>query len=55
MRGCVNQDGKYVAPEAQAFQAAAANADWAHAEGYYLILTNQAGRAAGRSPAPASS
>ena len=28
---------------ATAFQAAAANADWAKAEGYYLILTNQAG------------
>jgi phosphate transport system substrate-binding protein len=39
----VNRDGKPVAPEAKAFQAAAANADWAHAEGYYLILTNQAG------------
>jgi phosphate transport system substrate-binding protein len=38
-----NADGKVVAPEAAAFQAAAANADWAKAEGYYLILTNQAG------------
>ena len=38
------------------FQAAAANADWAHAAGYYLILTDQAGRRrAGRSPARASS
>ena len=27
----------------KAFQAAAANADWAHADGYYLILTNQSG------------
>ena len=26
-----------------AFQAAAANADWAKAEGYYVILTDQAG------------
>jgi phosphate transport system substrate-binding protein len=39
----LNHDGKYVAPEAKAFQAAAANADWAKAEGYYLILTDQAG------------
>jgi phosphate transport system substrate-binding protein len=41
----INKDGKPVAPEAKAFQAAAANADWAHAEGYYLILTNQSGAA----------
>ena len=39
----LNHDGKYVAPEAKAFQAAAANADWAKAEGYYLILTDQSG------------
>ena len=39
----LNHDGKYVAPEAKAFQAAAANADWARAEGYYLILTDQPG------------
>jgi phosphate transport system substrate-binding protein len=41
----INRDGKPVAPEAKAFQAAAASADWAKAEGYYLILTNQAGAA----------
>jgi len=40
-----NHDGKYVAPEAKAFQAAAASADWAKAEGYFLILTDQAGAA----------
>jgi phosphate transport system substrate-binding protein len=39
----VNRDGKVVAPEAKAFQAAAASADWARAEGYFLILTNQSG------------
>jgi phosphate transport system substrate-binding protein len=39
----LNHDGKYVAPEAKAFQAAAANADWAKAEGYYLILSDQPG------------
>jgi len=39
----INKEGKAVVPEANAFQAAAASADWAKAEGYYLILTNQAG------------
>jgi phosphate transport system substrate-binding protein len=38
-----NLDGKSVAPEIKAFASAAANADWAKADGYYLILTNQAG------------
>ncbi|HHN72456.1 MAG TPA: phosphate ABC transporter substrate-binding protein PstS [Thermopetrobacter sp.] len=38
-----NHDGKYVAPTAETFQAAAANADWANAKGYYLILTDQPG------------
>jgi len=41
----INRDGKTVVPEAAAFQAAAANADWAKAPGYYLILTNQPGAA----------
>src|ERR1700733_3312226 len=39
----LNHDGKYVAPEAKSFQAAAANADCAKADGYYLILTDQPG------------
>lgn len=39
----INKAGKTVSPKAESFQAAAANADWAHADGYYLILTNQAG------------
>src|ERR1039457_1892218 len=39
----INHDGKVVAPEAKAFQAAAANADWAKSDGYYLILTDQPG------------
>ena len=39
----INQDGKAVAPNAAAFQAAAANADWAHSDHYYVILTNQPG------------
>ncbi|MGA2042101.1 MAG: phosphate ABC transporter substrate-binding protein PstS [Roseiarcus sp.] len=39
----INLDGKAVAPNAKAFQAAAANADWAKSENYYVILTNQHG------------
>jgi phosphate transport system substrate-binding protein len=40
-----NVEGKIVAPEAGAFQAAAANADWSKAPGYYLVLVDQAGAA----------
>jgi phosphate transport system substrate-binding protein len=39
----VNKDGKTVEPTDEGFKAAAANADWTHAPGYYLILTNQPG------------
>lgn len=39
----INKDGKTVAPSTESFQAAAANADWAHAPGFYQILTNQPG------------
>jgi phosphate transport system substrate-binding protein len=39
----VNRDGKTVAPSMESFQAAAANADWAHAPGFYEILTNEKG------------
>jgi phosphate transport system substrate-binding protein len=39
----VNPAGKKVVPDADTFQAAAANADWARAPGYHLILTNQPG------------
>jgi phosphate transport system substrate-binding protein len=39
----INQAGKEVAPTVEAFQAAAANADWAHAPGFYVILSNQPG------------
>jgi len=38
-----NKSGKAVGPSAETFQAAASSADWAHAEGYYLILTDQEG------------
>jgi phosphate transport system substrate-binding protein len=40
-----NKAGNAVAPNAESFQAAAANADWVHADAYYLILTDQAGAA----------
>jgi phosphate transport system substrate-binding protein len=39
----INQAHRPVAPSAASFQAAAANADWTHADSYYLILTDQAG------------
>ena len=39
----INKEGKVVAPTAPAFSAAAANADWAHAPGFYQILTDQPG------------
>ena len=39
----VNKDGKRVAPTAEAFSAAAANADWHGTPGYGVILANQAG------------
>ena len=39
----INSAGKKVAPDSDSFQAAAANADWANAPGYHLILTNQPG------------
>ena len=38
-----NKAGSVVSPSADSFQAAAANADWAKADSYYLILTDQAG------------
>ncbi len=38
-----NHDGNFVDPTSENFQAAAANADWAHAPGYYLVLTDQPG------------
>src|SRR3981189_2102071 len=41
----INKNGKAVTPNAESFQAAASNADWSHAPGHYLILTDQAGAA----------
>jgi phosphate transport system substrate-binding protein len=39
----INKDGGRVQPNADSFKAAAANADWANAPGFHLILTNQGG------------
>ena len=39
----INKSGKAVAPSAERFQAAAANADWANAPGFYQILTDEPG------------
>jgi phosphate transport system substrate-binding protein len=39
----VNKDGKTVAPTSDAFQAAAANADWTGTPGFGVILTDEAG------------
>ena len=39
----INKDGKTVSPNAKSFQAAAANADWERAEGFYVILTDEPG------------
>ncbi len=39
----LNRDGKAAEPTSESFQAAAANADWAHAPGFYQILTDQPG------------
>jgi phosphate transport system substrate-binding protein len=40
----VNHDGATLEPGSKVFQAAAANADWKSAPGFYLILTDQAGK-----------
>jgi phosphate transport system substrate-binding protein len=38
-----NKAGKFVLPNSDSFQAAAANADWANTPGFNLMLTEQAG------------
>ncbi|HXQ50019.1 MAG TPA: phosphate ABC transporter substrate-binding protein PstS [Stellaceae bacterium] len=40
----VNREGAILSPSSQVFQAAAANADWQKAPGFYLILTDQPGK-----------
>jgi phosphate transport system substrate-binding protein len=39
----INHDGKTITPSSAAFQAAAANADWSNAPGFYQILTDEPG------------
>jgi phosphate transport system substrate-binding protein len=39
-----NRDGAFVSPDSKTFQAAAANADWSKATGFYLLLTDQPGK-----------
>lgn len=39
-----NASGVFVQPSINTFRAAAANADWSKAPGFYLILTNQSGK-----------
>jgi len=38
-----NRAGRFVAPTIRSFQSAAAHADWAHAPGFYMVLTDQPG------------
>ena len=39
-----NREGAFVAPNGASFQAAATNADWSSAPGFYLLLTDQPGK-----------
>jgi phosphate transport system substrate-binding protein len=39
-----NKDGNFVGPDDKSFRAAAANAQWDKAPGFYLLLTDQAGK-----------
>jgi phosphate transport system substrate-binding protein len=39
-----SHDGAFVSPESKTFQAAASNADWSKAPGFYLLLTDQPGK-----------
>jgi phosphate transport system substrate-binding protein len=38
------REGTFVSPTSKTFQAAAGNADWANAPGFYLVLTDQPGK-----------
>ena len=40
-----NKDGSFTEPTIESFQAAAANADWKNAPGFYMVLTDQPGAA----------
>ena len=39
-----NKDGQFVNPDDKTFSAAAANAQWDKAPGYYLLLIDQSGK-----------
>ena len=39
-----NKDGNFVTPDDAQFQAAAANAQWKAADGFYQVLTEQPGK-----------
>ncbi len=39
-----NHDGMFISPTSKSFMSAAGNADWAHAPGFYLVLTDQPGK-----------
>jgi phosphate transport system substrate-binding protein len=39
-----NKDGQFISPDIKTFQSAAANADWAKTQDFYLLLTNQPGK-----------
>jgi phosphate transport system substrate-binding protein len=39
-----NKDGNFVGPDDKTFRAAASNADWSKAPGFYLMLTDQPGK-----------
>jgi phosphate transport system substrate-binding protein len=39
-----NKDGQFVTPESKTFQSAASNAEWAKAQDFYLLLTDQPGK-----------
>ncbi|OIO58791.1 MAG: phosphate ABC transporter substrate-binding protein PstS [Proteobacteria bacterium CG1_02_64_396] len=38
-----NRQGNFIAPSMESFQAAAAHADWKHAPGFFMVLTDQPG------------
>jgi phosphate transport system substrate-binding protein len=39
-----NHDGNFVSPNKESFMAAAANADWKNAPGFYMVLVDQPGK-----------
>ena len=39
-----NREGAFVAPNSTSFRAAATNADWSQAPGFYMLLTDQPGK-----------